>query len=545
MADSQKLSDEELMKRIAANKPQSDSYESVSDDDLMARIASLKSQNTDAERPLAAAVESAGDALTFGYAPQIKAGITEGINKISGVDRAKILATFDRPIDEVISGQAYENLPKLNSYVDTRDYASKAAAQLKEENPKAAIAGMVGGALLPIGAAATSLRGLKGAALARGIGKAGLTGGAMSAAYNPGDVKGEITPFQPAERLQNAAVGGGLSMLLGAGGAALSAAAPQVKGAANSLAARALGRGTKKLKTRIGDKGLEEMGDAALKNGVIGWIPRGIKKINERSRAFLDKAGKQIGAVMDDIDEVEKVARSDGFKVGISKSKIADKVKSEVIGEFDDPQYIKEVERRLGRFMERGADDLIPTKALHGVKSEIGNSMRAKGVWDRVKMKTTNQEDRFYLALYDTLDDAILDASNGAAKISNKPGLAGKIQNANKLYTQGKRMVEISGDELNRSNTNNILGLISAIGGAGEYARSGDPVKALALAGGIQALKRGGPQVGAKLLDTASKVMRRSSTIPVNAKTVGLLTGENLKQKRESGAMERRLKGNK
>lgn len=214
------------------------------------------SKAQDSERPAGAAVESAGDVVTLGYAPQIKAGLVEAVHSIPFMpERSKLLAGLTRPLSEVVSGEAFKDLKPLGSYTETRDQSIKDATALKDANPTASKVGTIAG-LVAAGAAggsgATSLLGQ------------GAKGAITAAAMNPGDKEGEISPLQLEQRGKQAAAGGLTALLLGGLGAGAAKIAPKLQSSESKAAQLAMD---------LGSTGERPMGLSDLLQKAREWGP--------------------------------------------------------------------------------------------------------------------------------------------------------------------------------------------------------------------------------------------------------------------------------
>ena len=251
-------------------------------------------------------VEGVGETLTLGYAPQIKAGISKAASIIPGVTGQEALTFLDAPIDKAFSSETYEGLPEEEmSYTELRDMARRESDQIQGQNPGSALAGnIVGGFIGPIKGAAG------GATLAGKLARGGASGAAISAAYNPGDVEGVVDPVQLGERGKQAVVGGAAGLLTGG----LAAAAPKVLSGAQSLAGRALGKGTKGLKKSLGERGMKELGEEALERGIVSKTPRTAKMVDKKVKSELNKVGKQLGEIIDESDVRRKNIKRHGLQ---------------------------------------------------------------------------------------------------------------------------------------------------------------------------------------------------------------------------------------
>lgn len=462
----------------------------------------------DGPSDLGTAIEQAGQAVSLGYLPQITAAIESPLDEESR-------AYLNAPIGELFNPEFREQAAKGRgvdkTYQQIRDEKIAQFEEGSKANPVASAvgsgAGMVGSAL-SIPAKMFGATNTLGQAVKAGA-RAGAAYGALS---NPGDVAGEVSPLQLGERGFNAVTGAALGGVGGAAGDILGKTiqkAPQmISDKASDMAARALGRGTQDLKQRIGDKGVRAMGRKALDEGVIGAIPKSAQGIDDAVNSLRQGVGKNIGKIIDKVDEAER-SLANTQATGVDKQSIVDKVKAELIDEdlFQDPAYVLKIEDRLAKFMTRGGDSpSIGTKGAQDIKTKLFKSMEKSGANKRFKMGQATENDMLDRAVYDALDDGIIESVSKVAPAM--PGEATNIADLYKQYAQLKQMQNVTSKEVARSNTNNIFSLGSMIGAAGSLARGGIG-EAAATLGGIEGMKRLGPQIGAKALDVAGKSLQK------------------------------------
>lgn len=488
-----------------------------------APVEQVESKTPTLGETLPAAAEGLSDIATFGYAPQIKAGLSKGISAISGYSPQEVLATLDKPIGDVISGKAYEGIPQdEQNYVQLRDAAIKQSESVKSKDPIgyglgsglgiAATAGL-GSAGAGSKAIATGKElltaGPKALNVLKNIGKAGLVGAGTAAAYNPGDTEGVVDPLQADKRAMAAALGGGLGVAGAAVPEIAGAVAPKLMEGAKGMAARALGRGTKSMKARIGEKGLQDIGGMALETGIVGAVPKTVNQLEASVSKFRDQVGKKIGSVIDDTAAIEKQLRSEGQRVGVNKQAIAEKIRGELIDSDTAaffPEIKDKVEKRLEDLLKKGSDnEFLETKGAYLIKQKLGKEMERRGAWKRLKMGAHTDDDVVNAVFYDVLGDAVMDSTNALAPVV--PGGVQKgIKELNKEYMMLKNMQKISSDEVARSGTNNLFDLTSNIYGAAAGGASGNPLVAAATAATVNQARKMGPQVMAKGLEQASKL---------------------------------------
>ncbi len=469
-----------------------------------------------------AALEGAGDALTLGYAPQIKAGVAKGVSAISPFSEQQVLATLDKPIGDVFSGKAYENLPEDDSYVALRDQAIKTAEANKAKDPIGAGLGMGAGILATGGLGANA-----------GLLKSAALGAGTAAAYNPGDTEGVVDPLQADQRAKAAALGGAF----GLGGAALSkgaqALAPKLAEASKGLAARAIGRGSKAINKDIGKKGLQEIGDLALENNIVGVIPKTVGQMEEAVNKLRNEVGERIGKVIETTKEAEQKLRAQGQRVGVDKKMLVDKIRTELVDPDTAmffPDVAEKVEKRLADLVKKGGDDeFLETHGAYLLKQKLGKQMEKNKAWTRLRAGNATDDDVINAVFYDTLGDAVVDSANVLAPAL--PSQKGIIE-LNKDYKLLKNMQKISGDEVARSSTNNLFDLTSNIVGTGAGVASSNPLVGLATAAGLNQVRKMGPQVASKVVQGAGNL---ASKVPqLGPVASGIAAGDLVKKAAEN-----------
>jgi len=332
---------------------------------------------------LPAFAEGAGEVLTLGYAPQIKAGLAKGVSAVTPFTPQEVLTTLQAPIGDVVSGKAYEGLPsEPMSYEELKKAAMESGEQIKAKDKIGAGLGMLAGGVAGGGALAQGLRAVGAipavttpAAMAlQNIGLAGLE----AAAYNPGEAAPGEDPLQLAQRLEQAKYG----LAFGAGGAALGEMAPVIQKQAQALAKRSLGRSTKSINKAIGEAGGLKLGQQALDTGVVGAIPKTINQMANKVDQIKQSVGTKIGKAIDDIDELERSYVAQGGVAGVRKQDIAEKVRAELLDPdtFPSPEIQSKVEKRIESFLATGKDSVyLPTKGAHLIKQKLGQQMQKRG----------------------------------------------------------------------------------------------------------------------------------------------------------------------
>ncbi len=448
-----------------------------------------KKERSMADR-IMAAMTGFSDTATFGHIPHLQAAFGAGVVN---------------PIAAAVTGNPDYN---KETYVQLRDQNIKRRAQLEKENPAEYMGGQ------GTGFAATML--LPGGAAAKGAGWLGKgmmamgSGAAMSGLQNPGDVEGKVDPFQIGDRATQAAWGAGTSMLLGAGGHVVGKGMERM---AKRSAFKALGPFARDARLSNDFGRVDDIGEAALENGVIGWIPRSYNKLKERASAAAGKAGKEVG---DHIDELENAVQNSGGKIkGIDKSKVSKKLSEKVLVDPDTAQGVAgAVERndKMGKYISEFGDEgeLALKKGWEKKKLADKNSG-----WKKMKTDPLTPEEEFNRNLAHGLKDGFEETAANVEKATGKKTgtYSEKAKKYSSLLTADRILGMREGHDIARR-----MALPSAGAGLGAFAglTSDDPsagnvlgsmLKGAAVAKTAQYANRFAPQLAAKGLDAASKKM--------------------------------------
>jgi hypothetical protein len=497
-----------------------------------------------------AALEGAGDVLSWGYQPQIKAKVSQGISAISPWTPQEVLATLDAPISDVYSGKAYEGLPEeAMSYEALRDKVIADKKIRTDKSPLGYGLGMVGGALVSPGSALLkgAAKGFQGAAAATqaattaanvantgtklltgpvstmskvaGVGKdlarAGTIGAVTAAGYNPGDVEGVVDPLQIDERIGAAAIGGGLGVAGSAIPKVAGSLAPKIKELANSMFTKALGRSTEGFKAKLGPEGSVKLGGAVSEQGIFGWLPKTQKGIIEKVQKLKNEAGEKIGKVIDDTHEAEKALIAQGANVGVNKHAIAEKLRADLLDEdsLPDPEIVARVEAKIKAIYGRSPDpNVLPTKAANEMRKKIGARMEKDGAWGRLRNKQQTPNDQVDLAVYKALDKGVDDAVEALAGSSGKD-VAARLRSAKKDWSDLKTMDTIATKEFYRGETNNLFSLSSMITGSAAAASQGG-IPGIITGLGTMGVSKFGRQYAGKGLEAAAGAANLASKLP-------------------------------
>lgn len=333
------LSDAELDKIIKSGPPvQNKDLSKVSDDELDKIISSYGPEKP--SNAGKAALEGYGQGLTMGYLPQIQGGlekpITAGLNAVASTGLgSKLLGVPQNPNVEA------------DSYLQSRDYFNKRSQDLAQENPKAFMAGQIGGGLNSA-IITPGLGAAKGLGTAGKIAAGGGAGGLLAGIQNPGDVQGVLDPLQAQSRIENAGIGavtGGGLTALGIGASKLyqgaKSLAPKVndlgKKAFSKVASALTGETDQNIKTFI-DKNAEI--NALIKNSG-GDIPEAADQVRQKMtkdiQSFKTEMGKKIGQALDSVSPEKAVPAGDIIlPLEQAKQKINANLRPEEIQALDD-----------------------------------------------------------------------------------------------------------------------------------------------------------------------------------------------------------------
>tara|TARA_R110000868_G_scaffold87034_5_gene243672 strand:+ start:10667 stop:12397 length:1731 start_codon:yes stop_codon:yes gene_type:complete len=471
-----------------------------------------------------AALESFGQAATFGYLPQIQAGLataTEFFDKFKPGTPAYA--------DEELRRQGFTIDQKGDTYLEKRDENIARIEGLQEANPVSSAAGTVGGAISS-GIALSALGG--GGAVAQNLSRAeklirGAGAGALyGAVQNPGDIKGEYGGLQLEERAGGALKGAILGTATVAAGEVLKAAADQVKKIPGKLqdyaelkALKASGAMLKDFRKAFGNKKANDMGRVLLDKKIVN-IGDDITSIAEKASVIKDEVGQEIGNIYESVDDAYakvdykkltplqrgylKDTKVDLEKFAINQyEKISNKLKGlagrntvlDNVGKVLDDIKANGSDVSLGRIREirSSIDDMINygkannqlgsvEKELLGIRSELRALAEKKvGAMDKI------------------------------TKTAKLPGL----QKANKEYSLLSDATKMAKDKVAREESNAVFGLRERISGgagiAGALASGADPVTA-AIVGGVagaatKVARQYGTAMTARTVDTVSKIL--------------------------------------
>jgi hypothetical protein len=285
--------------------------------------------------------DQAANVMSLGYLPQLRALGSKAVDTV--LDPTMKL-------DADLRKQGFKLDENDPTYLEIRDAELKKLAAQEAEHPVAAKVGMglgvIGGAAIPVGAAARGLNVWAQAA------KGAKTGAIMGALANPGDKENEIDPIQVEARGQNALIGGGI-------GAAVPLAAQGGSSLAQKLKEALRGKADKLAEKATGATGIE-VGKFVPGTG-RELLDRGVVKFSSSPSGIAKNAQKILDAA-----EASKsdILESKLKGVSVDRNKIYAKVR-EKIKELSSDESQTDLVRKL----ESKLDDLLDV--AHRNKSEL------------------------------------------------------------------------------------------------------------------------------------------------------------------------------
>lgn len=499
--------------------------------------------------------EHMGNAILQGYGPQAAAATEPLTTKIG----------------DMMTGQNVS--AQLPDYVHRRDENIQRLKTEEKNFPGSSTAGTVVGTLAssaPMGSAimkAPAVAGLVGMAApegaglaAKGLALAGRTAGAAASAglqgliTNPGDTEGEVNPLQAEEHLKGGALSAAVAAPLSLGGEAVQTAGeylgPKVKDVAERLAYRALGP----FKRGVNQTGYKanEIGRAALDNGVIGWVPRSGETLADRAAEASKTAGAKLGSITDELSGLEGGA----IKSGVSRDQIANNLKKELLVNSDIPgveennsKFAKWIEefrqdpavRKMAEKQDISYEDAaklagmsgykqnqnpLTFKQLRQYKMDVGGSADQRGLikWDRLKGADLPIGEEFHRALYGELKQGEEQGANAIEQAYyGQP--TGRFDAAKDQFEYLKDATKLAEKRSEAQRANKLLGLRDAMVGTGgaalggylgykangyEGAKTGAEIGGAIGAVGNKLAGDFGGQISSKVTDSISKLLAQS-----------------------------------
>lgn len=474
------------------------------------------------DRPLEAAGKAAANVGLLGYLPEL-----EALSSKAGQKLADIYYGVDEEQAEKFGLQA-------PSYEQELKKAREEQELLQKYNPKATIAGTVGGALVqaPILSAGLAKAGVgAGGGLLARASKASAIGAGLGAVQNPGELAEDDD--QVNARLRGALGGavtglGGevLGSAVGKGIEKISQLPQQLKTAASGKAIKASGGMLKDYRRLMGKNRVEEVGEFALKKGFVSPGDT-FEDVALKTKQALGETGEKIGEIYSQtkpviqnkeslVTELTKAINKETPKIG--RDAYLGKMKAtieEIVNDADvltgNPQKINEVIRSL--------DDRIN--------------------WQK-SAKDLPENQAGFLALRRALRNKVNDIVESTGQT--------ELKNLNKDFQNLSELNKISSDRVARESANAMFGLRDTGIGIGTGVLAGMANQDVTPEGlakaGLLGLGAAAASKGARLYGNpalARGMLKTSGALEnVNANVRGLL-GDELSQALPKGLIDPRV----
>lgn len=278
------------------------------------------SQSAEPSAPLMDEAANAGEAALQGFGQGASMGYLPQLNAIAE-------PAFAKAADLVTGGNSYESTP---NYTARRDAWLKQQLDLQKRNPKAYLAGELGGGL-STAMAAPAAAGVEAPLIAKMAASGGLAA-AQGALRNPGDAPGVVDPLQLQERGANAADIKNLAIntLAPAAGPVLKAGGKALGSVAEKAAFKALGPYARQAMQAYSKGRVNDIGRTILDEGVVSMPPRGFEALEAKATAANDLAGKKLGSTVESMAQKET-----GSPIGLSREDIANNLSDRLISQKD------------------------------------------------------------------------------------------------------------------------------------------------------------------------------------------------------------------
>lgn len=431
------------------------------------RLAELQKQRAEGTTLGQTELEQFGNAVTFGYLPQLQAGVSY----LMGDD-----------------------------YTKARDANIRRLEAQSEAHPVNAIAANVAGTAT--NAAIVPLPTLgKGAGVIGGALKGAQYGALQGAIQNPGDIEGEVNPLQLDERLQNTKEGAKLGATVG-GAAGLGQkiakgferAGGKMKGAGEAAAFKSSGAMLKDFRQAAGKDEVNKLGRFMLDEGMVKagdtfeTVAQKAEKINQQAGKQLDRIYKKAASAAE-----QAGGKMPGFSPVVDKAEILDLVKKDLGDAPGAAKIAKKIELYLDDLGQKFGDSVISPRVANDIKGFIDKEIN----YARNPLTAKPKTEKAYSSVRRYIEKKIFDQVEHLGSKSGQAGLGKQLRETNQRYGMSKRIQNIAEDRINRVSANNAFGLTDRIaGGAGAVVGG-----AAAAAGGENdPLEMGTKALGAGLL---------------------------------------------
>lgn len=274
MRDITKLSDEEL---LALTKPD---IKTISNEELLALAGGR------GESQGQAALESAANAATMGYLPQVQAAVGELVEKIP------------QPINTALEKAGFTIQEQPRGYIERRDLNIQRQQRQREQYPVTTTAAELGGGLASM--VAPGFGATKAVKPLAKILESGVRGGVQAALYSPEVEQGQEQGLQLGERFEQAKRGAAFGGSLAALGRAGEKAVKSIKSAPDKLSRSAERQAFRALNTLVKkeelaqDRGiLNRVGRKLIDNKIV-QTNDAPKDVVKKLDPFIDDVGAKI-----------------------------------------------------------------------------------------------------------------------------------------------------------------------------------------------------------------------------------------------------------
>jgi hypothetical protein len=384
-------------------------------------------------------LEHTGNALTFGYLPQIQAGVSHALN---GED-----------------------------YVSARDANIKRMEAQSAAHPVNAAAGDVAGTALNAYLVPLPTIG-KGKGIIGGALKGAQYGGLQGLIQNPGDAEGEVNPLQIDNRLDNAEEGAVLGGKIGAAaglgekvGKFFEKAPETTKKAAEQTAFKGSGAMLSDFRQAAPKGEAEKLGRFMLDNNLIGTGDT-FESVAGKAKALNATAGKELDAVYQKaVDQAGKsVEKMPGFNPVKDKAAILNAVQKDLGDAAGAPKIVKKIESYLDELATKYGDTVVSPKVANDIKGFADKEIN----YARNPLKGKPKTEKAFSTLRKLMEEKVFNQVEHLGAAAGDANLGKALRSANQNYSMSKRIGDIASDRVNRVGANKMFGLTDRMaGGAG------------------------------------------------------------------------------
>lgn len=455
------MSDDWMNRAIPIGGPASPQPTPAPGADWMSRAVPLDKPEAQTS-PVATVGHHAANSLLMGYLPQLSAAASRVVY----------------PAMNALTGQNV----RPGSYTEERDQVARDLAKEEQENPRAAMAGKIGGAA--IGSAITPLPEL--GWLGKGMIGAGAHGAAYGAAQgalsNPGDKPGEIDPLQLEGREANAKTGALYGLGAGLGTKATQgllgavAKSPEyLKDLAETQAFKGSGAMLRDFRAAEGKGMVNKLGRYMLDKGIIKFGDS-VEDVARKSGLSKDAAGEALEAIYGKAKEglenpLVSEARPGMSDVGFNPVRDKKAILKQATDDLGDAEGAKGAVSRLETYLddlgEKYGNQTLDPKRATDIKGEMDKVIN----YSRNPLQKNPVSEQAFSSARNSVRERVAKDVDALGAATGDQDLAGKLSEANKDYGYSSQLNKIAKDREARENANRIFGLTDTIaGGAGGVA---------------------------------------------------------------------------